>query len=124
MPPLSLTQAKYAPVILVIQVKSTPGMFVAMPPSLIGSPVAFLPVPSPHSPGFWMLLPCPVTGATVSSGLNFWLVDAFPPPLSSLPHDANSRPPTAMRPNSDRFMASPPTAAPSAGAAGAEYQHP
>src|SRR5262245_28921459 len=59
MPPLSFTQSKYALVIPVIHVKSMPGTLVAMPPSLIGSPVAFWPVPMPHSPGFWMLLPCP-----------------------------------------------------------------
>jgi hypothetical protein len=29
-------------------VKSVPGCFVAMAPSLIGSPVAFWPVPAPH----------------------------------------------------------------------------
>ena len=34
--------------------KSTPGMLVAMPPSLIGSPVASSPVLSPHSPSAWI----------------------------------------------------------------------
>ena len=32
----------------VICVKSAPGCFVASPPSLIGSPVAFFPLPRPH----------------------------------------------------------------------------
>ena len=37
---------------LEIHVKSMPGTLVAMQPILIGSPVAFSPVPIPHSPGF------------------------------------------------------------------------
>ena len=49
MPPLSLTQLKYASATLPIVVKSTPGMSMAMPPSLIGMPVAFLPVPLPQT---------------------------------------------------------------------------
>src|SRR3954454_107671 len=48
MPPLSLTQAKYAFAVLGMSVKSVPGCLVAIPPSLIGVPVAFLPFPSPH----------------------------------------------------------------------------
>src|SRR4051812_27612500 len=48
MPPLSLTQAKYAFAVFGMSVKSVPGCFVAIPPSLIGVPVAFLPLPSPH----------------------------------------------------------------------------
>src|SRR5215813_3358226 len=48
MPPLSLTQSKYAFATLPIVVKSTPGISMAMPPSLIGAPVAFLPLPRPH----------------------------------------------------------------------------
>ena len=48
MPPLSLTQSKYAFVVLPMSVKSVPGCLTLMPPSLIGSPVAFLPLPSPH----------------------------------------------------------------------------
>ena len=43
MPPLSLTQSKYAFATLPIVVKSTPGISMSMPPSLIGRPVAFLP---------------------------------------------------------------------------------
>src|SRR4051812_32072495 len=31
-----------------MSVKSVPGCFVAIPPSLIGVPVAFLPLPAPH----------------------------------------------------------------------------
>src|SRR4051794_21897843 len=49
MPPLSLTQAKYAFATLPIVVKSTPGMSMSIPPILIGAPVAFLPVPLPQT---------------------------------------------------------------------------
>src|SRR4051812_28156178 len=56
MPPLSFTQSKYAFVMPVIHVKSMPGTLVAMPPSLIGSPLAFWPVPAPHLPGACRLL--------------------------------------------------------------------
>src|SRR3954471_1303368 len=48
MPPLSLTQSKYALATLPTVVKSTPGISIAMPPILMGAPVAFLPVPAPH----------------------------------------------------------------------------
>src|SRR6476619_986080 len=48
MPPLSLTQSKYAFATLPMVVKSTPGISMSMPPSLIGAPVAFLPLPRPH----------------------------------------------------------------------------
>src|SRR3954470_7970944 len=48
MPPLSLTQSKYAFAVFGMSVKSVPGCLVAMPPSLIGVPVAFWPLPSPH----------------------------------------------------------------------------
>src|SRR4051812_2362547 len=48
MPPLSLTQSKYAFAVFGMSVKSVPGCLVAMPPSLIGVPVAFLPLPRPH----------------------------------------------------------------------------
>src|SRR4051794_1494822 len=48
MPPLSLTQSKYAFAVFGMSVKSVPGCLVAIPPSLIGVPVAFCPLPSPH----------------------------------------------------------------------------
>src|SRR5262245_48212528 len=48
MPPLSLTQSKYAFATLPIVVKSTPGISMSIPPILIGAPVAFFPVPRPH----------------------------------------------------------------------------
>src|SRR5690349_17411914 len=48
MPPLSLTQSKYAFAVFGMSVKSVPGCFVAMAPSLIGAPVAFWPLPRPH----------------------------------------------------------------------------
>src|SRR5258708_402064 len=53
-PPLSFTQAKYACAIPVMPVKSTPGCLVAIAPRVIGSPVAFMPVPRPH-PGMTTL---------------------------------------------------------------------
>src|SRR6187455_765302 len=62
MPPLSLTQSKYAFATLPTVVKSTPGMSMSMPPSLIGVPVAFLPVPRPQTDFFADALPDP-TGA-------------------------------------------------------------
>jgi hypothetical protein len=34
-------------------VKSMPGCLVTITPSLIGAPVAFFPLPSPHLAGFW-----------------------------------------------------------------------
>src|SRR6478672_4174943 len=62
MPPLSLTQSKYAFATLPIVVKSTPGISMSMPPSLIGRPVAFLPVPRPQTDFVADALPEP-TGA-------------------------------------------------------------
>src|SRR5918911_2278205 len=47
-PPLSLTQSKYAFAVFGMSVKSVPGCFVAIAPSLIGAPLAFWPLPSPH----------------------------------------------------------------------------
>src|SRR5471032_3375735 len=49
MPPLSFTHWKYALATLPIVVKSTPGISMSIPPSLIGLPVAFLPVPRPQT---------------------------------------------------------------------------
>src|SRR5919202_914205 len=48
LPPLSLTQSKYAFAVFGMSVKSVPGCFVAIAPSLIGAPLAFLPLPRPH----------------------------------------------------------------------------
>src|SRR3954454_14052987 len=48
MPPLSLTQSKYAFAVFGMSVKSVPGCLVAIAPSLIGVPLAFWPLPSPH----------------------------------------------------------------------------
>ena len=48
MPPLSLTQSKYAFAMPVTAVKSVPGIFVAIAPSSIGSPDALRPLPRPH----------------------------------------------------------------------------
>src|SRR5690242_11881255 len=49
MPPLSLTHLKYAAAASEPSVKSMPGIFVVIEPTLIGVPVAFLPAASgPH----------------------------------------------------------------------------
>ena len=66
MPPLSLTQSKYALAVLPIVVKSTPGMSMSMPPSLIGAPVAFLPVPLPQTDLVADAVPEPTSGAVVA----------------------------------------------------------
>src|SRR3954468_3169460 len=47
MPPLSLTQSKYAFAVFGMSVKSVPGCFVAMAPSLMAVPLAFWPLPGP-----------------------------------------------------------------------------
>src|SRR3954447_11939093 len=47
-PPLALTQSKYAFAVFGMSVKSVPGCFVAIAPSLIGVPLAFWPLPRPH----------------------------------------------------------------------------
>src|SRR5919198_1357272 len=90
MPPLSLTQSKYAFAAFGMSVKSVPGCLVAIPPSLIGAPVAFLPLPRPHL-------------AACAAGLAGVLA-AAPPPLvdvlsSSPPHAAATidRPATSAR---------------------------
>ena len=48
MPPLSLTQLKYAWAMLAPSVKSVPGCLVTIAPTLIGVPVAFVPGFFPH----------------------------------------------------------------------------
>ena len=48
MPPLALTQAKYAAAMFGISVNDVPGWLVAMAPSGIGVPVAFTPGLVPH----------------------------------------------------------------------------
>ena len=105
-----------------------PGTLVAMPPSLIGSPVAFWPVPMPHSPGFWMLLPPPAGAAVVpddgaavvpddgaavgpedgaavvfDDGAAVVAVDE----LLLLPHAPRMSMPTAATPITERFVWSP-----------------
>ena len=128
MPPLSLTQAKYAFVSDVIQVKSAWGDLVAMAPSLMGSPVAFCPVPMPHSPGFWMLLAVPPPEAAVvapppavvaePSVVAAAVVAAASVPagaavvsdddLLSEPHPTTTSALAATMPNNERFMRPPP----------------
>src|SRR4029453_5648215 len=71
-PPLALTQSKYAFAVKTPSVKSVPGCLVAMPPILIGLPVAFWPLPLPHfglsrtDPALLSLLPLPPQAATNS----------------------------------------------------------
>src|SRR4051794_13794531 len=48
MPPFSLTQVKYACAIVAPSVKSVPGCFVTIAPSLIGVPLAAVPGFVPH----------------------------------------------------------------------------
>src|SRR5919108_3922349 len=73
-----------------MSVKSVPGCLVAMPPSLIGSPVAFLPLPRPHFAAFAAGL------AVVLAAAPPLVVDAL---SSSPPHAAATidRPATSAR---------------------------
>ena len=81
MPPLALTQVKYALAILAMSVNDVPGWLVTIPPSGIGVPVAFTPGLVPHCDvsvvvvlallvaaeplgGALLLLPHPATAAT------------------------------------------------------------
>ena len=82
MPPLSLTQLKYAWAMLAPSVKSVPGCLVTIAPTLIGVPVAFVPGFVPHF---------------VTSLAAFAVVELPPPPLLDvvlslllLPHAATS----------------------------------
>ncbi len=63
MPPLSLTQSKYAFAMTGMSVKSVPGCFVAMAPSLMGAPFAFFPVPRPQTDVAAASTPEPTVGA-------------------------------------------------------------
>ena len=56
MPPLALTQAKYAAAMFGISVNDVPGWLVAMAPSGIGVPVAFTPGLVPHCDVFTAVL--------------------------------------------------------------------
>src|SRR3954462_3890927 len=74
MPPLSLTQLKYACAIDAPSVKAVPGCLVTMAPTLIGEPVAFVPGFVPHfvtSPAFFavVVLPPPALPDVVLSSL-------------------------------------------------------
>src|SRR3954452_13228890 len=79
MPALSLTHLNEGSVVRAISEKSVPGCLVASAPILIGSPLAFWPLPSPHFD----------VGPAAFAGV---LVSLAPPPLSSLlsPHAATS----------------------------------
>src|SRR3954470_13996740 len=62
MPPLSLTQLKYACAVVAPSVKSVPGCLVTIAPTLIGVPVAFVPGFVPHfvtSPAFFAVVVLP-----------------------------------------------------------------
>src|SRR3954454_21161232 len=76
MPPLALTHWKYALAVAGISEKSVPGCLVAIPPSLIGSPVAFFPVPAPH-------FTAAAAGAAVLSALAALLESSPPPPQAA-----------------------------------------
>jgi hypothetical protein len=89
-PPLSLTQSKNALAVSDPSVKSTPGIFVVIDPSLIGVPVAFSPVPSPHLVSDGVVSPASLTAPP-------------PPPLPELP---SSSPQAAMTSASVARMAS------------------
>src|SRR5215471_10338643 len=74
MPPLSLTQEKYACAMPVMPVKSVPGCLVTIAPSVSGVPVAFWPLPMPHlaavAPfelGVFVAVPPPPPQAAASS---------------------------------------------------------
>src|SRR6185312_3777027 len=98
MPPLSLTHLKYASATLPIVVKSTPGISMSMPPSLIGAPVAFFPLPRPQTLFFADAVPEPtfvapvapvasataVINATGSATAKAILRNFIPPPPLSL----------------------------------------
>src|SRR5262245_16771241 len=111
----------------VIHVKSMPGTLVAMPPSLMGSPVAFWPVPMPHSPDFWIRPPPPDGAAVVApppavvaapSVVAAAAVVAASVPAGAAvvsdddllldPHPAATSALTATMPNNDRFIGSSP----------------
>src|SRR3954453_17317242 len=100
MPPLSLTHLKYASVERPISEKSVPGCFVLSAPILIGAPLAFWPLPSPHLD----VGPAALAGVEVSFA---------PPPLllSLLSPQAGTREatPTSMTtsPASDRGVFQP-----------------
>src|SRR5262245_37482549 len=104
---------------LEIHVKSMPGTFVLIEPILIGSPVAFSPVPKPHSPDFWMApLAAPPPAAVVAAPPPAAVVAAPPPAVvaapppavvadddpESSPHAANRSAPVTSKTGSRRFM--------------------
>src|SRR5215475_7967290 len=81
MPPLALTQAKYAAAMFGISVNDVPGWLVAIAPSGIGVPVAFTPGLVPHCDVF--------TAALLGAA------DAVPP---ELPEPLLLHPPAASVP--------------------------
>ena len=72
MPPLALTQAKYAAAMFGMSVNDVPGWLVAMAPSGIGVPVAFTPGLVPH---------CDVFTAALLGAADAELPELLEPPL-------------------------------------------
>src|SRR4051812_28004201 len=96
MPPLSLTQSKYAFAIVEMSVKSVPGCFVLIVPILIGSPEAFSPLPAPHldSPPLLAVVDAPVLAvvdavvlavvdAAVLAAVSALVLESSPPPQAA-----------------------------------------
>src|SRR5258708_33507383 len=91
MPPLSLTQEKYACAIPVMPVKSVLGCLVTIAPSVMGSPLAFLPLPRPHFDAVALLVlavPPPV--------------EPFPPPDATSVRTPPARPAAPTGPRDPR----------------------
>ena len=103
MPPLSLAQSKYAFAASVMSVKSMPGIFVTIAPTLIGSPVAFSPDAIPHFASSGVVPPASLAAPP-------------PPPLdelsSSLPQLASANDNTATIANSRSGISRPLTRPP------------
>src|SRR5690349_1664344 len=86
MPPLSLTQLKYACAIVAPSVKSVPGCLVTIAPSLIGVPLAFTPGFFPHfvtSPAAGVADPPPLVAAAPPVEADVLLLLLLPQALST-----------------------------------------
>src|SRR3954453_14329084 len=89
MPPLSLTQSKNALAVLGMSVKSVPGCLVAIAPILIGSPVAFCPLPRPHLDSPVLAVVDVVSAGAGAAVVGDCVAVAVVLLLSSLPHAAS-----------------------------------
>ena len=86
MPPLSLTQVKYALAMLAMSANDVPGWLVTIPPSGMGVPVAFTPGLVPHCD----VLTAELLGVLVAAGL-LLLDELLPHPAAiSIPITAAS----------------------------------